>query len=202
MVGNHPHAVSCKYADDALFLLAELRFRREEYIMAAFLYQQLRQAYPQSVYAREALYKIGLSYIALSPPYDRDQEYTHKALQALMEFRYLYPADSLLPEVERQVRRMRNKLAQREYSVAYLYRKLRSPEAALIYYDTVLQQYTDTDFVELAWVGKIEVLVELGRWYEAQQAVDTYRRLFPDGTQRKVVETLAAALTHGRGVPP
>ncbi|GBD07438.1 Outer membrane protein assembly factor BamD [bacterium HR21] len=187
-----------QYADDALFLLAELRFRRGEYIMAAFLYQQFRQTYPNSPYARQALYQIGQAYRALSPPYDRDQEYTYKALAALNEFRQLYPGDSLLPEVEQQIRQLRNKLAQREYSIAQLYTKLHSPQSALIYYDGILQQYADTDFVELAWVGKIRALVELGRWAEAQQAIETYRRLFPNGAQRQLVETVAADLNHGK----
>lgn len=186
-----------QYADDALFLLAELHFRRGEYLMASFLYNQLRQAYPQSPYAREALYKIGQAYSALSPPYDRDQDYTYKALQFLQEFRQLYPADSLTPAVERQIHQLRTKLAQRDYSIAQLYRKLRSPESALIYYDSVVQQYGDTDFAELAFVGKIEVLLQLGRWREAQQAVETYRRLFPNGAQRKLVEALAASVSNG-----
>lgn len=191
-----------QYADDALFLLAELRFRRGEYVMAAFLYQQLRQAYPQSPYAREALYRIGQAYEELSPPYDRDQEYTLKALQALQEFRTAYPGDSLVPEVERRIRQLRNKLAWREYSIAQLYRKLGSPESALIYYDGLLQQYADTDVAELAYVGKIATLVELRRWQEAQQTVDTYRRLFPNGAYRRTVDDLASVLSHGRNAAP
>ncbi len=196
---QHP---TSPHADDALFLLAELRFRRGEYLMAAFHYQQLRQVFPQSPYARQALYKTGLAYEALSPPYDRDQEYTHKALQALAEFRQLYPSDSLLPEIERRIRQLRNKLAQREYSIAQLYRKLNSPESALIYYDALLEQYADTDFVELAYVGKIQVLIALQRWREAQQLIELYRRIFPDGRQRKVVEALAMNLNHERGATP
>ncbi len=192
---QHP---ASQYADDALFLLAELRFRRGEYVMAAFLYQQLRQAYPQSPYARQALYQTGRAYMELSPPYDRDQEYTHKALAALNEFRQLYPGDSLLPAVEKHIHQLRNKLAQREYAIAELYRKLHSPQSALIYYDGILQEYADTDFAELAWVGKIRTLLELGRMDEAQQAIQTYRRLFPNGAQRQVVEAFAARLDNGR----
>lgn len=196
---QHP---ASQHADDALFLLAELRFRRGEYVMAAFLYQQVRQAYPNSPYARQALYKTGLAYEELSPPYDRDQDYTDKALQALREFRQLYPGDSLMSDVEWRIRRLRNKLAQREYSIAQLYRKLASPESALIYYDALLQQYGDTEMAELGYVGKIETLLELKRWQEAQQLIELYRRLFPDGVQRRVVETLAANLNHGQRHTP
>ncbi len=196
---QHP---ASQYADEALFLLAEIRFRRSEYVMAAFLYQQLRQSYPSSPHARTALYKMALAYEALSPPYDRDQDYTYKALQVLMEFRQLYPGDSLLPDVERRIRQLRNKLAQRDYSIAQLYRKLGSPESALIYYDAVLQQYGDTDVAEFGYVGKIETLLELQRWQDAQQLVELYRRLFPNGTQRRVVEALATNLSHGQRSAP
>ncbi|MEN3027546.1 MAG: outer membrane protein assembly factor BamD [Chlorobiota bacterium] len=191
-----------QYAADALLLLADLRFRRGEYVMAAFLYQQFRQVYPQSPNARYALFKLGQAYVELSPPYDRDQEYTYKALQALEEFRQLYPGDSLGGKVEEQIRALRTKLAQRDYSIAQLYRKLQSPESALIYYDAVIEQYSDTDFAELAHVGKIEALMELQRWEEAQRAVEVYRRLFPQGAQRRVVEAIASLLGHARGAAP
>ncbi len=190
---QHP---ASQYADDALFLLAQLHYQQQQYVMAAFFYQQLRESYPQSPYAREALYRIGLSYLQLSPPYDRDQEYTHKAIQAFAEFRALYPEDTLAQDAARQIAQLRAKLAQRDYSIAQLYEKLESPESALIYYNAVLSEYADTPYAEPALVGKIRLLAQLRRTTEALRAIEQYRQSFPQGGYRGAVESIAANLTH------
>ncbi|GIV55857.1 MAG: hypothetical protein KatS3mg040_0625 [Candidatus Kapaibacterium sp.] len=72
-----------EFAPDAQYYLAEISFRRREYVVASFNYSMVRRQYPTHPRAREALYKAALCYVELAPPYDRDQEYTRKAIAAL-----------------------------------------------------------------------------------------------------------------------
>jgi outer membrane protein assembly factor BamD len=169
------------YADDAQYYLADINFSESKYILAAFNYSTLRRVYPQSEYAQKALFKTALSYYELSPSYDRDQEYTLKAIKTFSEFQAAYPNDSLYDEASKYIKELRNKLAYRELFTAELYRKIRSSRSALVYYQSVIDEYKDTDYFEDAIVGKIETLNYLGRNSETQKEIKFYKSQFPKG---------------------
>jgi outer membrane protein assembly factor BamD len=183
-----------QFADDAQYYLAEINFKREEFLLAAFAYNQLRRAYPNSEYYKEALFKAALSYYRLSPSFDRDQDYTRRAIQTFADYQMLYPGDSLSNESTIKIRELRNKLAQREFSTAELYLKLDSPKSSVIYYDAVIDDYSDTDYFEQAVAGKAEALAELGKSDEARRTVDQYLKTFPQGRFRGRMEEIAAQI--------
>ncbi|PKL84547.1 MAG: outer membrane protein assembly factor BamD [Ignavibacteriae bacterium HGW-Ignavibacteriae-1] len=169
------------YADDAQFHIAEINYRRKEYIMAAFNFSLLRRIYPGSPHVKDALMKNAMCFYELSPPYDRDQDYTMKAIESFQEFQYLYPEDSLYTEATNKIIELRNKLAYREYFTAQLYTKMDSPLSAMIYYETVINKFSDTEYFEPAFFGKIEMLVWMKRNEEAASMIGAYRKTFPNG---------------------
>ena len=168
-----------QYADDAQFYLAEIAYKREEYIIAAFNYNTVRKYYPGSEYTKLSLYNSAMAYYELSPPYDRDQEYTRKAIQAFTDFQAYYPDDSLYTKATEKINEMRDKLAYREYFTANLYNKLESSVAALVYYDIVIKEYNDSKYIEDSYLQKIILLRKLERWDEAKATVVTFKRLYP-----------------------
>lgn len=183
-----------EWADDAQFYLGEIAFKRREYVMSAFSFNQLRRSYPGSQYAKLALYKTGLSFYELSPKFDRDQDYSKKAIQAFQEFQYIYPGDSLYNIAGKNINELRTKLAQREFFTAELYRKLDSPNSALIYFNYVINNFNDTEFYEPSFLGKAEVLLQMERFDEAKGTIDNYKRLFPNGKFIKTINQLATRL--------
>lgn len=182
------------YADDAQYYLAEINFSQSKYILAAFNYSTLRRVYPRSDYARLALFKTAMSYYNLSPSFDRDQEYTLKAIKTFSEFQAEYPGDSLYNKAGEYIDELRNKLAYREFFTAGLYRKIRSSKSSLVYYQSVIDNYPDTDYLEDAYVGKIETLDYLGRKSEALREIKKYRDLFPKGELKEQVNSIEANL--------
>ena len=170
-----------KYADDAQFYLSELDFLRGKYILAAFNYNSLRRVYPSSEYNKQALYKKALCYYKLSPPHERDQQYTHKAISSLLEFQGTYPNDSLAKDADNKILELRSKLAHRKFSTAELYKKLDDPKAASVYYDIVINQYDDTIYYEDSYWGKVQSLHKMGRKDEATTIIQLYNQEFPDG---------------------
>lgn len=170
-----------QYADDAQFLIAEVNYNRKEYIMGAFNYSLLRRVYPGSPHSKESLFKNAMCFYHLSPPYDRDQEYTLKAIETFQEFQYLYPDDPLYAEATDKIVELRDKLAYREYFTAVLYTKMDSPLSALLYFETVIDKYSDTKYFEPAFFGKIEMLVWMKRNSEAVSMIEAYRKNFPNG---------------------
>lgn len=178
-------------ADDAQFYIAEIHYRKNEFVLAGFQYGMLRRLYPQSEFYKTSTYKTALCYDELSPPYDRDQEYTLKAIQAYSEFQAMYPGDSLFPVATARIQDMRNKLAYRELTTAELYRKLTNPLAASIYFDCVIKDYSDTKSYEPAFLGRVETLIEMKKFDEAKSFIDLYNNKFPNGKLKSDIESLS-----------
>lgn len=170
-----------KYADDAQYYLAEINFANEEYILAAFNYNRLLKNFSASEYAKSAMYKAALSYFELSPSYDRDQRYTREAIKAFRDFQMTYPNDSLSIEASNKIMQLREKLANREFFTAELYKKLDSPISSIIYYDEVINNYSDTKFFEPAFFGKIQTLFEIGKYEQIKSLIPIYKSTFPSG---------------------
>jgi outer membrane protein assembly factor BamD len=170
-----------KYAEFAQFYLAETEFAEGKYVMSAFNYNTLRRSYPSSKFAGESMFKAALCYYRLSPAYDRDQEYTHKAITMFKEIQYLNPSDSLTILSGTYIDTLRTKLANRSYFTAELYQKLSTPKSSVTYYEDVIDNYDDTKYFEPAYFGKIKTLVKLKKYDEALGLIDLYKRLFPSG---------------------
>ncbi len=179
-----------QFADDAQYYFAEIHFKREEYIMAAFHYNLLRRVYPGSEYGKISLYKAAMSNFKLSPPFDRDQDYTKKAIDAFQEFQYMYPNDSLFAEATGKIMELRTKLAYREYFTAALYIKMESPNSSIIYYDAVINKYNDTEYYELAFIGKIDAYVIMKKYDKVRDLIYLYKNNFPKGANIPKVDKI------------
>jgi outer membrane protein assembly factor BamD len=184
-----------QYADDSQYYLAEIEFKKEKYIMASFNYNLLRRLYPGSEYSQLSLFKSALSLYKQTPKFDRDQDYTKKALTAFQEFQNLYPKDSLFNEANKLIEDLRNKLAEREFSVAELYKKLEYFKSSLVYYDSVINDYEDTKFFEQAYIGKISVLIKIKKYEEALSLIDLYTKSFPQSNYKTDISELKSKAT-------
>jgi outer membrane protein assembly factor BamD len=184
------------YADDAQFYLAETNFKRKEYILAAFNYGQLRRVHPHSPFYQRCLYQTAQCYVQMSPNYEREQDYTLKAIRTLTEYQTLYPSDTSYAEASKLIETMRDKLAHREYAIALLYLKLHSYHSSVIYYDSVIDSYPDSKYFELSYFGKIDAYFTMKKYEEALGVIDFYKKLFPKGkflNEIKDIETEIAA---------
>ena len=179
-----------QYADDAQYYTAEINFAKEEYIIAAFQYNKLLRNYAASDYAKSAMFKVGLCYYELSPPYDRDQDYTNKAVNSFKEFLTLYPQDSLSLDANKKIQELRNKLAHRQYFTGQIYLKLSSPLSALIYFDEVINNYPDTEYFENAFFDKIQTLYDIKHFEELKSLIPVYKNLLPNSKSIAKVEVI------------
>ena len=187
-----------KYADDAQYYLAEINVKKSEYILAAYNYNQLRRTFPNSEFAKISAFKAATSTMKQSPKFDRDQDYTKQAIKALSEFQALYPRDSLAVEAGKMITELRNKLAEHDFRTAELYIKLQAPRASIIYYDLVLNNFSDTEFVEPSFVGKCKMLLRLKRYQEAQETMRLYRQRFADkGSYRADADDIESSIAQG-----
>ena len=98
--------------------------------------------YPSSDYAAESWYKKALCFFMESPQADLDQENTLLAIDEFNRFIENFPRNELVPEAEKKIKELQEKLAYKEYKIAELYRKMKSYDAALIYYQSVIDDHS------------------------------------------------------------
>jgi outer membrane protein assembly factor BamD len=170
---------SSQYADDAQYYMGMVHFQRDDHVLATYAFSRLEKFYPGSDYKAKAAYMAAESQYMLSPKHFRDQDYTRKAIKSFQDFQYIYPGeDSLYGLATKRMSELRSRLALKELSVAEQYDILNSPKSSLIYYNTVLEEYPDTEYYEPAFVGKIKSLIRLRRYDDALSLISLYQQKF------------------------
>lgn len=172
-------------ADDAQFYLAESYYYQKDYVSAASEYERLISAYPRSEFVENAMYQVAICYYRLSPNYALDQKFTREALNAIQNYLDLYPRSARRAEVDSLYKLARYKLARKEFENAETYRKISEYEAAVAYYDVVINEYSDTDLVPRAMYGKAYCYYRLKEYEKARLSLQKLTDQFP--LERKII---------------
>ncbi len=198
-----------QFIDEAQFFLGECHFNIKEYILAADEYSRLTRLYPKSSWVDDAYLKIALCNYKLSPKPALDQKYTKLAVFHFSAFIEDYPNSELVPEAERLLKICRTKLAEKEFKAGVLYRKLDINYAALVYFDSVLENYYDTKFARDALFLKGESLYELDRKIEADEAFKELISKYPKSkhvirakSRIKAIRSEVAKVRKANGISP
>lgn len=181
-------------SDDAQFYLAKTRFARSEYIMAAFEFSKLIKNMPASEFVPESQYMLAECYYELSPNYNLDQKYTKKAIQEFQAFIDFFPTNDRVPEAEKKIDQLNNKLAEKTFSIARIYQKMDYMKAALIYYEDVIETYHDTPYAPMAMYYKINVLIDRNRNDDALSEISKFIARYPDSKYVEDVKNIQSKL--------
>jgi outer membrane protein assembly factor BamD len=167
-------------ADSAQYFLGMSHYMLDEFIISAAEFSKLVNNMPQSPLVPDAQYMLGMSYYNMSPRPALDQEYTEKALRAFQLYVEDFPGHKNREEVEKKLMELREKLAEKAFLNAELYRKMVWYQSSLIYYDIVLERYYDTSWADDAMLGKAIVYTEIGEWQEAKKVLLELEEKFPN----------------------
>ncbi len=178
------------FAADAQFYLAESRFRRGEYLLAAFEYNVLKRSYPASPRVPEAQYKMALSYYELSPKAPLDQQYTRKAIDEFQSFVEYYPANALVKDAAAKIQELNTRLAKKQYETAKLYTTMEYYRAAMMSFDEVIEKYHDTEYAPQAYQGKVELLISRNHYREAAAETDRFLTRYPNSVLKATMDSL------------
>ncbi len=177
-------------ADDAQFYMAESRFLREEYILAAYEYEVLLRTMPTSEFVSRTRHRRAMCYYNLSPRSYLDQEYTRKAIDEFQAFIEYHPTDTLVSAAEKMITEMHTKLAQKEFENGTIYMKIEYYKAAIVYFDLILEKYHDTPYAEPALLKKVEALKNRKRFIEAREEIDKFMLKYPQSPLKPEAEQL------------
>lgn len=187
-----------EYGDDAQFYLAESRFNRNEYILAASEYDNLVRLMPGSPFVNLSRYKRSESYYRLSPKPQLDQKYSRYTLDNFQTYIEFSPTDSLVPDAEQKIAEMTLKLAQKMFEGGKLYYRLEYYKAAVSYFDKLIQEYHDSPFVDdgMFWKAKSQAMRR--DFSGALQTVTELLEKFPDTDLKEDITSLQKEIIENR----
>lgn len=176
-------------ADSARYFAGLSRMKREEYLLASYEFNQLISSYPKSKLLGDAQYMFADCYYALSPKVSLDQTNTQRAIDALQTAIEYYPSHPRAQEAERKILELYGKLAEKEYNTGVLYTKMGNDRSALIYFDSVIDKYYNTEFADDAMAAKIRILMKRKRNVQALELIATFLQKYPDSPYRSEIAT-------------
>jgi outer membrane protein assembly factor BamD len=180
--------------DDAQYYLGMCRFQRGEYILSAFEFSKLIKNMPASEFVPQAQLMLAESYYELSPNYTLDQKYTKKAIEEYQAFLDFFPTNPKVQEAEAKIRELNDKLAEKEYYSAVIYEKMEYYNAALSYYENVVETYHDTQYAPMALYNRINLLRARDRNREALQEITKFLQRYPSDERTSELENLKTSL--------
>jgi outer membrane protein assembly factor BamD len=166
-------------ADSAQFYLAECRYLREEYILAAFEYDILLRTMPSSIFVSRARFRRATCFYDLSPKSYLDQNYSRRAIDEYQAFLEYHPTDTLVSLAENRIAELNTKLAQKDYDNGVTYMHMEYYKAATYYFDVVLEKYHDTKYAEPALLKRAEALSKRKKYSDAKETLDKFIAKYP-----------------------
>lgn len=178
VIFNYPGAT---VVDTAQFYLGMSYLNNKEYELAAVEFQRLMTNYPMSDYADHAQYLAGVCFYKNTPKnYALDQEDLKKAILVLEDFILENPDSPLAQDARDDIREGYTKLARKEYENGILYFKMYDFKAAEIYFQYVIDNYTDTDYAPLALFKLAESEFKLSEYSSALEKFSQFKTIYPE----------------------
>ncbi|MEZ0323643.1 MAG: outer membrane protein assembly factor BamD [Hydrogenothermaceae bacterium] len=136
---------------EARFALADSYYNREEYIDAIAEFEEFIMLYPTSDKIPEALYKLAMSYMMVSPDYKRDLTYVKKAEEKAQEIIDSYPNSKFVGAAKEIIKKANEIKAKHTLYIAQTYEDYGKPYSASVYYSEVYDKYKN--YVEADYVA-------------------------------------------------
>lgn len=192
-------------SESVLNYMAKSYMGQKDYYSASEYYKTYVKTYPKGKFVVESKFMIGYCYYLDSPDARLDQSPTVNAITALQEFVDVYPESERVPEANKLLSELNDKLAYKAYLNSKLYFNLgnylgNNYESAVITAQNALKDFPSTIYRE-----ELSYLILDAKYEQAFQSVierkiDRYRSAideyynfvneFPDGKFRKQAEKI------------
>lgn len=181
-------------ADDAQYYLAESHYKKGEYILAAYEFSRLIKDIPASEYVPRSQFMLAESYYQLSPNFQLDQKYSTKAIEEFQAFIDFFPADERVPEAERKISELNDKLAKKVFNTAKIYERMEDINASIYYYDVIIDTYHDSKYAPMAMYEKIKALTVKNDNKSALKEIFTFIERYPGDPNISEVKKIQESL--------
>ena len=167
-------------SETVLNYMAKSYMGQKDYISASEYYKTYVKTYPKGKYVVESKYMIGYCFYLDSPDARLDQTPTISAIAALQEFVDVYPESERVPEANKLLDELNNKLAYKNYLNAKLYYNLgnylgNNYESAVITAQNALRKYPSTKHREELMMLILDSKYEQSVQSVEEKKLDRYR---------------------------
>jgi outer membrane protein assembly factor BamD len=153
--------------------LGDAHFEKKDYVQAAGVYEEFFKAHPEDENAPYVLARLGECYEKLSPTIDRDQANTFKAIEKYTLLKNRYPNSNYAKVVDERLKKLTQKLADREMYVGEYYFKANEYNAAILRFEYMLKKFPEA-------TGKDKALYYLSMAYKEMASPDKSDQYFSE----------------------
>lgn len=143
-------------AENIAWYYAQSLYRENDYYSAAYQFQRFARQFPYSEHAEEAVFLSAYCKYMESPAYSLDQTLTREAINEMESFAERFPRSNHIPEVNRYLDEMREKLIKKDYEIAYGYYFIEEYSAAYESFKNFLNLYPEAPQREDAMFYQLE----------------------------------------------
>ena len=131
--------------EDIFYKYAYTAYYQKDYLNAENLFKSYLEVYPNGVRSEEVDYMRAYTYYKQSPKAALDQSATMKAIGMLQTFINTHPGSARNKEATVIIDELRQKLETKDMKAAQLYFDIGQFRAAAVAFNTMLNQYADTE---------------------------------------------------------
>ncbi|MFH2036510.1 MAG: outer membrane protein assembly factor BamD [Candidatus Zixiibacteriota bacterium] len=185
--------------DTAQYYLALSYLGNQEYEVAAVEFRRLSNNYPLSNFVDEADYMAGVCLVKSSPKhYALDQENLKSGIRVLEDFIIDNPDSPLAKDARQMINESNLKLARKEYENGLLYYKIYDLNAAMVYFQFVVDNYTDTEYAAMAFYKLCLIAHKKAEYETALAKFTSFVEIYPNDAMvpeaRKYIDELTKRL--------
>ncbi len=157
--------------DSVYFYLGMSYLKTKMYIEARSELERVVSDYPDSPLFFEAKFRAAIAVYLQAHSSNRDQKETVEAIDLFRNILEEYPSCPVSDSVTYYLNIATDKLAEKEYNNARFYEKQGQYESAVVYFNTFVNQYPDSRYIDQAKITMAELLVKLERKSEATDII-------------------------------
>jgi outer membrane protein assembly factor BamD len=172
------------YIDSIVYHLARSYLCEGDYTLAQLEFERVVNNYPSSAVVDDAAFGLAYAQFKQAPGNPGlDQQEAQRAIGTLKDFIAIYPRSDRRTEAEALLREMRERLARKAFDTGRLYLKLEADSAALIYFQKLWDEYTESPYAARALWLLAEKARKSEQWELAIQRFDQLIRVYPDAIE-------------------
>lgn len=187
-------------AEKLFYMFSQSYYKTKQYYLAAYQFESFVSGYPKSEKIEESAYLGAKCFSMLSPVYSLDQVDTYKAIDKLQAFIDSYPNSTYLPEANKTLKVLNEKIEKKVYENAKQYNTIMEYKAAMVALDNFVADYPGTPLKEDALFYKYDSAYQLGinsipakmeeRLNVAVTAYNSLMKFKPDTKYKKIADEM------------
>lgn len=167
-----------EYSGLAQFYIAECYFYLNDFNQSIIEYNKyLTRNDAIDKLIKKSQFMLCKCYFNISLEYNKDQSDTYIAIEKLQYFIEKESMKEYIEDIEIMILDLRTKLAKKDFYTAKLYIKLEEFDAAIIYYDNIINDYYDTKYVNSA-LANVALLYCIDNIDKAEVYLDSHKDNF------------------------